>query len=134
MTVHVVDVHDVTHTCPASPHPHPIDSRRSLVHTIPGGPCQRPLTLPRGDGGSAVVACARRQPAEQQCDACRVTVHIRARTSEHAGAVPVGQSGPAVGLAPVPCTTCGQPLAAVLAHVGRHLLCTAATTNTGGMA
>ncbi|RZU50814.1 hypothetical protein EV385_2600 [Krasilnikovia cinnamomea] len=126
MTIHIVDVHDRTHTCPADPTPHPIDSTRRLVDTVPGGPCRQPIT------GTA-VPCGRRRPADQQCDACRTTVTVRHHTRDHLGPAPRTTVRPSTALAARPCEVCGLPLAAVLAHVGRHLLCRP-TTETGAVA
>ena len=45
MTIYLVDIEQVTHTCPAFADPHPFDIRRS-VDVIPGGPCRAPAVLP----------------------------------------------------------------------------------------
>lgn len=73
MTAYLVDVHHLTHTCPADPEPHPYDTRRTIVAVNPGGVCLRPVTVRSGDT-TAVIACARHVPREQQCPACRITV------------------------------------------------------------
>jgi hypothetical protein len=79
MTAIQVDVHHVTHTCPADPQPHPYDTRRTVIAVVPGGPCRRPVTVRSGDT-TAVIGCGRRLPREQRCPACRVTVIEHAMT------------------------------------------------------
>jgi hypothetical protein len=73
MTAYQVDVHHLTHTCPANPDPHPYDTRRTIVAIAPGGACRRPVTIRSGDT-TAVVDCGRHVPAEQRCPACRIIV------------------------------------------------------------
>jgi hypothetical protein len=74
MTAVQIDVHHYTHTCPAEPdEPHPYDTRRTIVAVAPGGPCRRPVTVRSGDT-TAVIACRRHVPRDQQCPACRITV------------------------------------------------------------
>ena len=74
MTAVQIDVHHVTHTCPANPdEAHPYDTRRTLVAIAPGGSCRTPVTVRSGDT-TAVIACGRHLPREQQCPACRITV------------------------------------------------------------
>jgi hypothetical protein len=125
-----VDVHEVTHTCPADPTPHPIDIRHSLVLVVDEGPCHAPTTVGAGER-ARLIACARTQPWHRQCDACRSHVEVRNTTRTHTGAdVQPDRAAPA-GYAPHPCRVCGQRLAAVLADAGRHLLCDPATVWAG---
>ena len=79
MTTYQVDIHHFTHTCPADPDPHPYDTRRIVLAVVPGGPCRRPVTVRSGDT-TAVIACGRHVPREQQCPACRITVIERRMT------------------------------------------------------
>jgi hypothetical protein len=122
VTRYIIDVHEVTHTCPADPNPHPFDIRRTVVEVVPGGPCRNPTTVHTRSGPLA-LSCSRARPWYQHCDACRVTVTVRNTTRHHTGPYrPPSESYPS-GYAPDPCVVCGQPLAAVLAASGRHLLC-----------
>ncbi|MFI5491360.1 hypothetical protein [Actinoplanes sp. NPDC051859] len=74
MTTYQVDIHHLTHTCPAFPDdPHPYDTRRTVLAVVPGGPCRQPVTVRSGDT-TAVIACGRHVPRDQQCPACRITV------------------------------------------------------------
>ncbi|MFF5082489.1 hypothetical protein ACFY36_36050 [Actinoplanes sp. NPDC000266] len=82
MTFVHVDIHRITHTCPADPQPHVVDTRRSIVAVIPGGPCRQPITV-RLNNMTVKVACGRRLPAERQCAACRITVIERHLTTEY---------------------------------------------------
>ena len=122
MTAIQIDVHHVTHTCPADPDSHPYDTRRTVLVTVPGGPCRRPVTVRSGDA-TAVIACARHVPRDQRCPACRITVIEHAVTFTHTGAHTPASTPMPTGLAPEPCRACGGPLAAVLADHGTHLLC-----------
>ena len=79
MTIHIVDIEQVTHTCPAEAGPHPYDIRRTLVDTIDGGACRTPVTIRVGDT-VAQVACGRHEPVDRQCPACRTIVTQRAIT------------------------------------------------------
>ncbi|HEY0699067.1 MAG TPA: hypothetical protein VGD43_14805 [Micromonospora sp.] len=79
MTIHIVDIEQVLHTCPAEPEPHPYTERRTIVAVIPGGPCRNPVTVRSGQT-SRVIACHRREPTERQCPACRVIVTERTIT------------------------------------------------------
>ncbi len=123
MSIYLVDVHVVTHTCPADPQPHPAHITHTIVHITPGGPCRTPVTL-YDDDGTTQIPCGRREPHERQCGACRTVVIERTVTVEH-DPTPVrrGQPSAPSGYAPNPCTVCGLPLAAVLARSGRHVLC-----------
>ncbi|MGK5738507.1 hypothetical protein [Micromonospora sp. URMC 103] len=73
MTIHVVDIEQVTHTCPAHVEPHPFDTRRTVIHVIPGGPCRTPVTIRCGQT-TTTIACYRHEPADRQCGACRTIV------------------------------------------------------------
>ena len=73
MTFVHVDIDHRTHTCPANTEPHPYDTRRTIVATVDGGPCRRPVTVHSGDTAT-VIACRRHEPAARQCPACRTTV------------------------------------------------------------
>jgi hypothetical protein len=84
MTIVHIDIHTVTHTCPASRDPHPIDTRRTILLVVDGGPCRRPVTIRSGDT-VAVIACRRHLPREQQCPACRTSIIARSYTTTHLG-------------------------------------------------
>ena len=84
MTFVQVDVHHLTHTCPADPQPHPYDTRRTVVAVVPGGDCLHPVTIRSGDT-IADIACGRHAPRDQQCPACRTTVIEHAVTFTHTG-------------------------------------------------
>ncbi|WFE29651.1 hypothetical protein O7623_10880 [Solwaraspora sp. WMMD791] len=79
MSIHLVDVVQVLHTCPADPQPHPYDIRRTLVHVTPGGPCRAPVTIRCGNT-TTTIDCGRHRPAAHQCGACRTTVVERTIT------------------------------------------------------
>ena len=122
MTIYAVTVHHRTHACPADPHPHPVDTIQQVVHVTPGGPCRTPAAI-RLNGTTTFVACGRRYPHHRQCPVCRTTVTTLRVTTEHIGETPIHGTPAPVGYAPHPCTVCRRPLAAVLAAVGRHILC-----------
>ncbi|MGK5441828.1 hypothetical protein ACSNN7_08395 [Micromonospora sp. URMC 105] len=82
MTIYLVDIEQIMHTCPAEPEPHPFDIRRTLVDVIPGGPCRAPVTV-RCGGQAVQVPCHRHEPAKRQCGACRVIVTERTITTRH---------------------------------------------------
>ena len=82
MTIYLVDVEQVIHTCPGEPEPHPYDTRRVLVDVIPGGPCRAPVTIRCGEQ-TALIPCHRHEPAKRQCGACRVIVTERTITNHH---------------------------------------------------
>nr|WP_030501474.1 hypothetical protein [Micromonospora purpureochromogenes] len=85
MTIHVVDIEQVTHTCPAYPdEPHPYDTRRTVIHVIPGGPCRTPVTIRCGQVATT-IACHRHEPADRQCGACRTIVTTRRITEVFMG-------------------------------------------------
>ena len=84
MTYVLVDVHHKTHTCPADPQPHPYDTTRTVVGTVPGGPCRQPVTIRFGDT-IVTIACGLRVPRDRQCPSCRITVTERRITTEHLG-------------------------------------------------
>ena len=73
MTIYLVDIEQILHTCPAHSEPHPYDIRRTLVDVIPGGPCRAPVTIRCGDT-TTQIPCHRHEPAKRQCGACRVIV------------------------------------------------------------
>jgi hypothetical protein len=76
VTLYLVDIEQLTHTCPADADPHPVDIRRTIVHTTDSGPCRTPVTIRLADT-TATIACGRHEPADRQCGACRpiVTEH-----------------------------------------------------------
>jgi hypothetical protein len=82
VTIHIVDIHQVTHTCPAHPDPHPYDTRRTIVHTIPGGPCRTPVTIRCGHT-TTTVPCGRQEPAKRQCPPCATVVTEHTITTRH---------------------------------------------------
>ncbi|SCL36841.1 hypothetical protein GA0074692_4465 [Micromonospora pallida] len=82
MTIHVVDIVHVLHTCPAEPEPHPYDTRRTVVHVIPGGPCRTPITVQSGVVVTQ-IPCHRHEPANRQCGACRTIITERSITTRH---------------------------------------------------
>jgi hypothetical protein len=84
MTIVHVDIHTVTHTCAASWEPHPIDTRRTIVLVVDGGPCRRPVTIHSGET-TATVPCGRHEPAYRHCPACRITIIARHYTTTHLG-------------------------------------------------
>lgn len=73
MTIHVVDIDHITHTCPAHTGPHIFDTRRTVIDVIPGGPCRAPVTIHSGDT-TTQIPCYRHEPATRQCGACRTIV------------------------------------------------------------
>lgn len=82
MSIYLVDVHHVTHTCPSSVDPHPYDTTRTVRYVTDGGACRTPVTIRCGDK-TVSVACGRHEPAHRQCAACRVIVTERTITAEH---------------------------------------------------
>jgi len=126
MTSIQIDIHHLTHTCPAETEPHPYDTRRTVLAVVPGGACRQPVTVHCGDI-TAVIACGRHVPREQRCPACRITVIEHSVTFTHTGHHNGSQARPCqpmpTGLAADPCYVCGEPLAAALADYGTHLLC-----------
>ncbi|MET8118826.1 hypothetical protein [Micromonospora sp. NPDC005291] len=82
MTIHVVDIEQVTHTCPAFTQAHPYDTRRTVIHVIPGGACRTPVTIRCGET-TATIACHRHEPADRQCGACRIIVTQHTITTRH---------------------------------------------------
>ena len=84
MTIHIVDIQQTTHTCPADPTPHIVDSRRTIVHIIDGGPCRNPITIHSGTT-TATIPCGRHEPAERQCGACRTIITEHTITTRHLG-------------------------------------------------
>jgi len=81
VSIHLVNVEHITHTCPGNPEPHVFDTRRTLVHTTPGGPCRTPVDI----GEGCVIDCGRILPAHRQCPACRSVVVERTITTRHHG-------------------------------------------------
>ncbi len=73
MTIYLVAVTHRLHTCPAEAGRHAVDTRRTVLQTIPGRGCLNPVTIRCGDT-TAVVACGRHTPAEQQCANCRTII------------------------------------------------------------
>ena len=84
MTFIHIDVHQLTHTCPAEAEPHPYDTRRTVLAVVPGGACRQPVTVYYGDT-TATIACGRHVPRERQCPACRTTVIERHITTTDLG-------------------------------------------------
>lgn len=82
MTIHVIAVHHTTHTCPADLEPHPIDTRRTVLAVIDGGPCRTPVTIRCGNT-TVEIPCGRHEPRERQCGACRIIVTEHTVTSTH---------------------------------------------------
>ncbi|MEH1011724.1 hypothetical protein V6U90_01150 [Micromonospora sp. CPCC 206060] len=80
MTIYLVDIEHVTHTCPAQPDPHPYDTRRTVIDVTPGGPCRTPVTIRCGNT-TVQIPCHRHEPAERQCGACRTIVIERTITN-----------------------------------------------------
>jgi hypothetical protein len=122
VTHYVVDIHHRTHTCPNGQHPHPVDTRRTIVSHEPGGPCTRPRTIHCGDQ-TVRVACGRAVPAAQQCSACRVTVTVRHTTTTDLGPVARNLPPAPTGVLKDPCPVCGGRVSALFEDTGRHLLC-----------
>jgi hypothetical protein len=124
VTIYLIDIHDITHTCPADPEPHTIDSRRRIVHVTPGRPCLTPVTI-HSANDVATIPCSRNEPSERQCANCRTIITVRHHTAEFRGyqGPEPKTARPATGIAPHPCDVCHRPLAAVLADSGRHILC-----------
>ena len=73
VSIYLVAVQHVLHTCPAEPGPHPVDTRCTVLHVTPGRPCAAPVTIRCGDA-TAVVPCGRHNPADQQCGNCRTII------------------------------------------------------------
>ncbi|MEU1394846.1 hypothetical protein ABZ403_02070 [Micromonospora zamorensis] len=82
MTIHVVDIENIFHTCPAFAEPHIYDTRRTVIDVIPGGECRTPVTIRCGDT-TATIACHRHEPADRQCGACRIIVTQHTITNRH---------------------------------------------------
>ncbi|RZU72024.1 hypothetical protein EV384_0363 [Micromonospora kangleipakensis] len=80
MTIYLVDIEQVMHSCPAHTETHPFDIRRTLVDVTPGGPCRAPVTIRCGDTVTQ-IPCHRHEPAKRQCGACRVIVTERTITT-----------------------------------------------------
>jgi hypothetical protein len=117
MPIYLIDVHERTHTCPANPESHVVDTRRTIVSVTPTGECLSPITLPAG----AVVACGELLPDDKRCAHCTVTIEVRNTTREHLGdATDRPAPEPLPDVPDRPCPVCGEPMAGFL---DRHLLC-----------
>jgi hypothetical protein len=86
MTTYVIDVYEVTHTCPASDEPHAIDTHRRVVEVISSGPCLAPRQV-RSGSTAREIECGRRVPFEQQCENCQSNIVVRHHTSHYIGNV-----------------------------------------------
>jgi hypothetical protein len=84
VTIYIVHIDQTTHTCPADPEPHVVDTRRTVLHVIPGGPCRTPVTI-RCGACTATIPCGRHEPAHRQCGACRTIVTEHTITTRHLG-------------------------------------------------
>jgi hypothetical protein len=124
MPRHIVEVHTFTHTCPADPQPHAVDTWRALIDTIRTGACTNPQPVHTGDG-VVIVDCGTLLPRDRCCPACTVTITIQASFTTHLGPEPVHTSTAARGVLPAPCRVCGMPVAAIFADTGRHPSCIA---------
>ncbi|MBU8857427.1 MULTISPECIES: hypothetical protein [unclassified Micromonospora] len=82
MSIHLVDIVQVLHTCPAEPEPHPYDIRRTVIDVIDGGPCRNPVTIRCGTT-TVQIPCRRHEPTKRQCGACRVIVTEHTITNLH---------------------------------------------------
>lgn len=125
MNIHRIDAHHIVHRCPTDPQPHGVDIRRTIVHITDTGPCLTPVTIGHDTSATATVACGRHEPHERQCDNCRTVITAGTTTIEYLLGIvrprPAAEMAAAFGLAPQPCSICGDPLAAVLADYGRHI-------------
>jgi hypothetical protein len=72
-----VDLQIYTHTCPGNPEPHVVQTHRTVVHEIDGGPCRKPFGVD--------LACGRVLPPARQCRACRTHIIIRNTTTVDLG-------------------------------------------------
>jgi len=122
MTIYQVDELHHTHTCPSDPQPHPFSIQRRIVAVTPGRNCLTPLTVRCGDR-RVTLPCPRREPYDRQCASCRTVITVRRVTTHHLGAEQHPHGTVPSGLADHPCALCHRPLAAVLAHVGAHVVC-----------
>jgi hypothetical protein len=91
VTIHIVDLVQYTHTCPADLQPHVVEIRRTIVDVIDGGPCRKPVTVTLA-GTTQTVACGRRELSADQCPACRTVVVQRRITT-----IDRGHQGPTIG-------------------------------------
>ncbi|GII24298.1 hypothetical protein [Planosporangium mesophilum] len=92
MTIYAIEVFHLVHTCPANPEPHPVDTRRRIVHVTPGRDCLTPKTFDNG----VTIRCGDYNAYDQQCANCRTIITITKVTTHD-----LGYQGPA-HLAPVP--------------------------------
>jgi hypothetical protein len=86
MSIYAVEVFHLIHTCPGNHDPHPVDTRRRIVHVTPGGPCRTPIVFDNG----VTIPCVRREPYARQCVNCRTIIRILKVTSRD-----LGYQGPA---------------------------------------
>ena len=84
MTIHAVDVHHYTHTCPADPRRHIVGTTTKVIHTTPGRDCTQPVTI-RFAGTSVILPCKRHRPGDEQCGGCRNVVTVHTVTTTHLG-------------------------------------------------
>ncbi|GGJ88851.1 hypothetical protein GCM10010123_18060 [Pilimelia anulata] len=127
MTIATIDQLRLVHACTGDA----VVTENLVIHVTDGGPCQQPVTL-RDGHTTTVIDCARRLPNDEQCRACRPIIVLRdtftavydcdTLTGYHPGTLPDAT-------ADTTCRVCGDPLTAVLASAGRHLLC--GTTQPG---
>ena len=84
MTIYRVLVDQGVYTYPDGGDPHPVDIRRTIIDTVPGGACRTPITVRIGER-SVQVACGRRLPPRAHCPACHtIVVQVRI-TSRYLG-------------------------------------------------
>ena len=76
MTIYLVDVHHVMHTCPAEAEPPPYATRHTIVAITPARACITPVTIRIGDT-TATIACGQHEPHHRQCPNCRNIVTYR---------------------------------------------------------
>jgi hypothetical protein len=119
---HIVEVHTLTHTCPADPEPHVTDTWRALLETIITGPCTQPQTIHNGSI-ARLVDCGTILPAYRHCDGCRVEVEVKTALTTHLGEEPITTGHGAIGLLRDPCPVCGLAVSAIFSDTGRHVLC-----------
>jgi hypothetical protein len=122
MTHYLIDVTNLVTTTPGQTDPHVVETWRVIVATKPGGPCRRPVTLHMGQT-TRTLPCGRVRLREQQCVGCRSTITVRHVDTVDLGPEARTSARAASGLLKDPCPTCGEPVAAVLADTGRHILC-----------
>lgn len=84
MSIHAVDLHHYTHTCPADHQRHIVRTTSRIVHTTPGRTCTQPATI-RCGGNTVTLPCKWQLPADEQCGGCRSIVAIHQVTTTHLG-------------------------------------------------